>query len=243
MKIKISRLQILLVCSILLLLNNRCDTNGCDQVFEIDELQPDTNPAGYEIRIVGQPFSESATVRFGNKVATTRWDETQNTILAKVPTGLSGLLEVTVEEGECLARADFEVTGNYTTNWPPALPVIVIPQNPSTFPSNFTNLWHNIADEDHRIFLGSDNATTALTDDSAEFHLSNSKLNENPVRGTVNIAQNKIFMTINRTAHGGMNDTLDGKFILPASAGITDKDFAILLESRASGRQMVLVQF
>lgn len=226
--------------------NYQCkNKDKCDTPIEIEELLPDNNPVGYEIQIIGTGFTQAAIVRFGTKTAVTRWYAEESALIAEVPSGLSGPVEVTVEEGDCIGRADFEVTSGQNTDWPPSLANIVIP-HPITnnFPTNFTNAWKNLADNLHGLQLDDDGGTIEIDTTSNEYHFGGNEIfDNNPITGTIDTIPNQIKLNIDRSIHGGINDVLEGYFIFPSAEDNTlAYPFVIWLQSKVSGRQFLLVQ-
>lgn len=218
-----------------------CKKNNCEGDKTIETIAPSSNPPGYEVIIGTKGFSSAAEVRFGNEVADTRTGEA-NQIIARVPVGLAGNIQVTVEEGDCVARFDnFKVLGALPGDLQPSLPDIVLPSLPSSYPDNFTNAWFNAADPTFTtgIQLFDDGSGSFNYPDSFEFNFSgNSFFNDNPVSGTVNIATNKIHIEVDRTAKsGGTLEKFDGQFVVPPA----NAQHAILLVSRQTGRQLLLL--
>lgn len=82
-----------------------CNKNNCEGDKTIENIAPSSNPVGYEVIISIKGFSNAAQVKFGNEAAETRAGEA-NQIVARVPAGLAGNVQVTVEEGDCVARFD-----------------------------------------------------------------------------------------------------------------------------------------
>lgn len=224
--------------------NYQCkNKDKCDTPIEIQELLPDNNPAGYEIQIKGTGFTQAAVVRFGSKAAAPRWYAEESTLIAEVPDGLSGPVEVTVEEGDCIGRADFEVTSGANADWPSSPTQIVIPQPTADFPLSISNAWRNYYDStnQHGIQLTIVEGEIELDTFSHEFNFADPKFNDNPVSGTVSKNPNEIHLTIDRTANGGLNDELEGQFIPPILVGGELKHL-IWLQSKITGRQLVLIE-
>lgn len=235
---------------LLLFLTLACNKdNDCDGTFTIESVLPNSNPAGSEVKISGTGFSKNSEVRFAGQLAKSSFTN-ENGLVATVPNNVSGLVDLTVEDGGCLARTDFEVLGTLPANWVASPTVIVIPTFPATFPDNISNEWVNYYDKNH--VLGIHPAFTGITcdnqvldpesdDSNKEKHSTNAFLNDNPISGTYDCSDGKIVLMIDRTKKGGIIDVLEGKIILPETLGEDNnsgKKF-MLLTSRGTGRQYV----
>lgn len=219
-----------------------CKKNNCEGDKTIESIAPSTNPPGYEVIIGTKGFSSAAQVRFGNEVADTRAGEA-NQIIARVPAGLAGNVQVTVEEGDCVARFDnFKVLGTLPGDLQASLPDIVLPSPPTSYPDNFTNEWKNAANQLTGIFLLDDGSGTGILTNSSEFYDSPDSqfdfFKNNPVTGTVNVATNKIHIEVDRRGQtGGTIEKFDGQFVAPPA----NAQYAILLVSEQTGRQLLLL--
>ena len=138
---------LLLLTSILLLSLPSCK-DKCGLQVSIDAVLPDNNPVDYEVLIKTEGFGDSVIVYFGNQQASLRQGDGIGEFIATVPNGLSGNVEVSVEEEDCIARfGNFVVTGALPSNVQPSLTNIVLPTTPSVLPTDgFTNFWPNAAD-------------------------------------------------------------------------------------------------
>ncbi len=218
----------------------------CDKDVSITAVQPNTNPAGYEVLLKTTGFSDSARVVFGTVEAISRPGGQVGEIITTVPNGLSGNVEISIEEENCIERSgDFIVSGALPGNVQPSFPQIIVPV-PTQFPSSsFTNAWANAApNSTQKVFIqGSLIAGFAQLEEPASKELDgvNSYFDGNLIKGTINNNTNTIYLEIDRSAKpGGFIEHLDGQFIqkpifLPASTKP-----AILLVSRETGRQMLL---
>ncbi|MBN8680903.1 MAG: IPT/TIG domain-containing protein [Chitinophagales bacterium] len=224
---------------------------GCDQCknkcASVDAVLPDNNPSGYEVVLKVSGLSQSAKVVFGTVEASTRPGAKSDEIIATVPSGVSGNVEVSVEEGDCIARYDdFVVSGSLPSNVQPSLPNIIIPV-PSSLPqsqTNITNFWVNAADPEGYKYgirlIGDFNGGIVTTDDSFEFNSDDPKFNNNPVSGTVNNNINVISLAVNRTAKGGIIEHFEGSFIEVPSFLVAKAKFVIYLVSQETGRQLII---
>ncbi len=219
---------------------DKCDTGD----FGITSLQPAANPAGYEIFIEAKGVTASTRVRF-DEVDAASVKTAEGGLIVKVPTGVSGPVSLSIEEGSCSDSRSFEVLGTYPGNVPAGPTTIIVPQAPGSLPSSIGNFYTNLFDNDHAFILAEPDSGTGIQvgSFSSESHFSNDFFNGNPISGTMDLANNNIFLIVDRTAQtGGYKDTLTGKYIqkLPQSPnGTVD----ILLTSKRTGRQLVLYRF
>lgn len=236
---------------LLLFIVSGCDQckNKCDKEVSIEEVQPKTNPAGYEVLLKATGFTNNAKVIFGNVEASSRGASELAGIIATVPNGLAGNVEISVEEGDCIARSSgFVVSGSLPSNVQPSLPEIVLPiplPQLSIPPAGFQNNWVNAASgvqANFGIHLNGDfnGSDVSSLDQSYEFNYNDANFDDNPATGTATRSTNVIYLEVDRTAKGGSVEHFDGLFIqvpafLPANA-----KYAVLLTSRETGRQMLL---
>ncbi|MCB0530886.1 MAG: hypothetical protein H6574_01660 [Lewinellaceae bacterium] len=235
------------------LLVSGCTNNNCDKNVAVLAVQPNTNPAGYEVLLKTEGFTNDAAVIFGSVKAETRAGAESGDIIAKVPAGLLGNVEISVEEGDCLARfGNFNVSGGLPSSVQPSLPIIVIPTPPASYPTQgIGNLWANAAGT----FDASGNPDQSVlivegltvgdvinfdSDYSVEFNSTDPNLNNNPVSGFANIKTGEIYMEIDRTLKGGVVEHFDGQFIAVPVFLPSNTVFAMLLVSRETGRQLLL---
>lgn len=240
---------------VLCLFTWRCNNSDCDK--SIGAVQPNSNPAGYEVLLKTKGFTDAAQVVFGTVPANSRAGGADGEIIATVPAGLSGNVEISVEEGDCIARsAGFIVLGALPGNVQNSLPVIVVPAPPPALPTgNIENNWANTASLDNfRAFgihlVGDLTTGTTQLDGSFEydFSVANSFFDGNPVKGTITVNQatksSTIYLEIDRRAKtGGTVEHFDGQFIdRPAVPNISLdlEQWFILLVSRETGRQLLI---
>ncbi len=230
-----------------LFLLNSCKDKCAGGDYGIQSLQPAANPAGYEIFIAAKGVGADTEVRF-DAVEAASVKTAEGGLIVKVPTGLSGVVSLSIQNGDCSDSRDFEVLGSYPGNVPPSPTSIIVPQTPGGYIGSVSNAWKNVEDELHSLFLQTDdnNPGHIIPNDgtnfaSTEFHFgSNSFLNNNPISGTFDTLTNEILMVIDRSAKtGGYRDTLDGQFIqnLPQTPAAV---VTMLLTSRRTGRQLVI---
>ncbi len=212
----------------------------CDQAdFGITSLQPAANPVGYEVFIACKGVTADTKVRF-DAVEAISVKTAEGGLIAKVPSGISGTVSLSVEEGNCSDSRSFDVLGTYPGNAPASPTVIVIPQAPGSLPTGISNFWNNVFDPTHHVNLQADEQAGVFLDSDREVSESNGFLDDNPVSGYFNIAANTIFIVIDRTAKtGGFRDTLTGQFI-PTLPQQPDAVNTMLLTSKRTGRQLAL---
>lgn len=231
----------ILLCALLLACNQ---DDNCDGTFTIESVVPSSNLPGSEILIKGEGLSEDTEVRFAGQLAKTSFSEEKG-ITATVPKDVIGFLDLTVEEGNCLARADFEVLGALPVNWVASPTVIITPILPPNFPSNITNNWINYFDNDHSLTLSQDGDCFGQEEQEIEFstenHTTNPFLNNNPITGKYLCKDRILEINIDRTAKGGKVEMLTGSVIEAETIGEDDSDGRayMLLTSKITGRQYV----
>lgn len=223
-----------------------CDKKGsagnCLNNVSINAVQPNTNPAGYEVLIKAPGFTNAAKVFFGSVQATSRAGGESDDIIAKVPAGLSGNVEISVEEGDCIARSGgFIVSGSLPSGVQPSLPQIIIPVPATSISADIGNVYKNAAGtgfgQSIQIVKGDTNGDV-ITIDPSSVEFINSVTN--PVSGFVNINTNVVQLVIDRTANGGSIEHFDGQFIALPNPAVPGATAAILLVSRETGRQLLI---
>lgn len=214
-----------------------CKNNDCPA--KIDLVQPGENPPQYEVVIRPEGFSQQATVRFGQEVAASR-PGNDNDIIARVPAGLRGNVEISLEENDCIGRKNFIVLDSLPGTYGMSLQNIVLP-TPPNFPGVITNEWMNDADTLHSFVLDQDpDNFTQLANFCVELSLDNPVLNNNPISGAWSENPNTIYIKVDRTQNGGTIEEFDGQFTGPYPGARPWAKFFILLTSRTTGRQMIL---
>lgn len=239
----IFRLPALLVISICALTIG-CKKDNCSNT--INDVQPNTNPVGYEVVIRTTGFTPAAKVVFGSVEAASRAGGEGGDIIARVPAGLSGNVEISVEEGDCIKRSGNFVVGGLPSGVQPSLQDIIIPTTQITTPTGIGNRWINAATsrnadgEEEQYFQlneGSSSGNTIIIDPSSrEFD----KLVSNPVSGSANLTTRLVQILIDRTGNGGSNEYLEGHFVEVPDSAPAGATAAILLVSRETGRQLLL---
>ncbi|MCY7329021.1 MAG: hypothetical protein LH618_10760 [Saprospiraceae bacterium] len=233
---------LVLVCGFII----GCGKDDCDK--KISAVQPNTNPAGYEVLIKTNGFTSAAKVVFGTVTATSRAGGEGGDIIAKVPAGVSGSnVEISVEEGDCIARSSgFVVSGALPSGVQPSLPNIIVPTT-TTPPNNVGNQWinaatsfdiNNVAQQTILIVEGTTIGSVINFDEvnSKEFIGSVT----NPISGFANINTSQVQINIDRTASGGTIEHFDGQFIAVPNFLSAKAKYTILLVSRETGRQLLI---
>ncbi|MBK7872488.1 MAG: IPT/TIG domain-containing protein [Saprospiraceae bacterium] len=237
-----------ILCCLILFACNQ--DNDCDGTFVIEKILPNSNPPGSEVSIQGTGFSAKSTVRFAGQIAKSSFSNEKG-LVAVVPNNVTGFVDLTVEEGDCLARADFEVLGTLPVNWVASPTVIIIPTLPSTFPSNLNNVWVNYYDPNYTLGIFHDDdcffsftGILDLNEFSTETHTTNDFLNNNPITGIYKCVDGSLEIRIDRTKKGGTIETYDGVIILPETVGESNNTNSLymLLTSRSTGRQLIIRQ-
>ncbi len=218
--------------------------DNCDK--KISAVQPNTNPAGYEVLIKTNGFTNAAKVVFGSVAATSRAGGAAGDIIAKVPAGLSGNVEISVEEGDCIARSGgFVVSGVLPSGTQPSLPNIIVP-TPTTVPlEGIENDWANAIDtilRDQGLHLATESDLILGINQLVRSLEFKDNIRTNTVTGTINTTTNIIYLEVNRTPNGGSIEHFDGQFIVRPDflATASGRNYSILLVSRETGRQLLL---
>jgi hypothetical protein len=230
-----------------------CNSGGedCSGPFSITSISPDANPAGYEILITGEGFSENSRVFFSNtQDQTARLSDDLNGIIATVPVGIPpGTITLSVEDGGCNDDMDFDVWGSWNSDVPQAPLNIVIPVPPASYPSSINNFWKNVYDEDHGFFLQDVDGDGVLDDGSEEDHFDDDRklFQNNPISGTYDKNNGQVILEVDRTGNGGEKVKYTGVIVDPAllevkNANIpSDATLGLLLEEEGAGRQLLLI--
>lgn len=241
---------LLLLSALLMALFTPACKDKCDAGdFGITSLQPAANPAGYEIFIEAKGVTANTRVRF-DEVDAASVKTAEGGLIVKVPTGISGPVSLSIEEGSCSDSKSFEVLGTYPGNVPAGPTTIIVPQAPGSLPSNIGNQWVNVFDSKHSVgifdFANNNDPgifeEDGILDDNTgfEIHSDVSALNSNPVSGHYNIPANDFFVVIDRTGKpNGFRDTLTGSLIQNIPQAPT-AERTMLLKSKRTGRQLVL---
>ena len=223
--------------------------SSCSKNVAITAVQPNTNPVGYEVLIKTSSFTSAAKVVFASVTATSRPGGQAGDIIAKVPAGVVGNVEITVEEGDCLARSGgFIASGALPTGVQPSLPNIIVPITTTPPPAgSIGNQWLNAAatldisnNPEQSIILaeGIINGSIINFDESNSFEINKSVTNK--VSGFANISTNQVLIIIDRTANGGSIEHFDGQFIVVPNSLPSTAILAMLLVSRETGRQLLI---
>lgn len=213
----------------------------CDKTdFGIQSIQPAANPVGYEVFIEASGVGSSTKVTF-DAVNAASVKAAEGGLIAKIPSGISGTVSLSIEDGGCTDSQLFDILGSYPGNEPISPTSIIIPQNPGTVPTSITNAWVNVFDTEHTLVLSDDGAGNLIF--SSEIHNTNPYFNNNPISGTFNTTTNTIELTIDRSGQPGGNvETYEGQFIAPVPQR-PNASSTMLLTSKITGRQLVAFTF
>lgn len=236
----------LVAFGIFLVLLPSCKKECGGDSLSIDTLEPPSNPPGYEIRLKGSGFSDGSVVRFDNSESSATRFLDASTLIATVPAGVLGSVEISVADGDCIARNDrFEVFADFPNTIPFSPATIIIPQAATVYPTNsFQNAWTNKNDAVHSIFLEDPNDPNGVLGvASTEYNSSNSFFNNNPITGYLRFntatKTSDIQIIIDRHLQpGGDIEIYTGDLITPASVG-SIAEYVLLLTSQKDGRQLV----
>jgi hypothetical protein len=212
------------------------DDADCAEPLNIAAVEPDNNPAGYEVLIRGEGFTAGAVVRFGNVVADARRID-RDVLIAEVPGGIDGPVELSVQSGNCIARTGFEILTNYPSDQPLSAPFIIVPPLNIGFNSGIDNLCYNLADPDHLFCLDrSGNDFQTIGFNSLECHQTNPLLAGNRVEGEYVGDFESLLLRVIRDRE---TEIYDGYAIDPALVN-SDSALVLFLVSRNTNRQLIL---
>ncbi len=175
----------------------------------IEAVFPFVASANDPVLIKGTGFnSENITVRLGF-LATTIIERNSNYISTKVPSGLLGLVELSVTNGiGCIGTKTFEVTSQAQSGIPGSPPVYFIPPGGFSFPVNLPSVEYvilkNFYDESHELEIFPFREVSTFEGEErwgAEV---------NPINGTMDLKKNEVIINIQRS--GKPDDILVGGF-------------------------------
>ncbi len=227
------------------------DTDSPIEGCLLFELAPASQPVQYEVLITGLLISGETLVYFDEEEANTRFVPGYG-LIATVPGGLSGEVGIRVLEGDCLGRTDFEVLSRFPAGIPASPSSHVVPTPPPSLPPTLAGSWRNAFDPQHHLRLVDMNGDGIFDFDreapleaSFETHEEDAALGSeeaNPLGGAYDSGLNTVELTAYRSANGGEDETYDGQLVDPAPFD-RDAVAALLLVSRLSGRQLLLLSF
>jgi hypothetical protein len=206
------------------------------------EVYPPNNAANEPVLLHGEGFNENTSVNFGSIEATV-FDLNENFISTRVPSGLNGLVEIILRNGEdCIQSKDFEVISQLPAGLPVSPPVYVIPTAGFAFPLQVgmdeTMYLVNVYDDTHRIHLAIFRIAQGAFDIpgfSTEYFMDT----ENSITGSVDLEANSILMNIDRSGTEFPDDRLEGGFYT-LEMEIDDEmiiDNFLIVFSATTGRQ------
>ncbi len=214
-----------------------CDDGNadCTEPLNIAAVEPDNNPAGYEVLIRGEGFTAEAVVRFGNVVADARRVD-RDLLIAEVPGSIDGPVELSVQSGTCIARTGFEILTSYPSDQPLSAPFVIVPPLNIGFNSGIDNLWYNLVDPDHLFCLDRGNDFQTIGFNSFECHRTNPLLAGNRVEGEYIGDFESLLLRVIRDQE---TEVYDGYAIDPALVN-SDSALVLFLVSRSTKRQIIL---
>jgi hypothetical protein len=182
----------------------RCDSDeespDCPQL-SIEAIFPFAAAADDPVLIKGNGFnSENITVRFGSLTATVV-QKNASYISTKVPTGLGGLVELSVtNELGCIAVKTFEVSSQSPAGTPGSPPVYFIPPGGFSFAINLPSVEYvilkNFYDEDHELTIFPFREISTF---GGESNYEKWGADTNPISGTLDLGKNEVIISIQRS--------------------------------------------
>ena len=222
--------KILPILSFIFLIGLLSCNPDCDSLVGV-KLSSSLNPSGYEVMISADPPSalQGRRIFFNDtEVETTFMDG--NGLIVKVPDGLSGDVELRIEDPDCVDFISFDYTvvgENFFQDNPdyvfPPTPEIIIPNLPADFPPSIENAWLHPINVDYcfwfKFLPDMTGSCTKYIDPINSFEQStcgntNVLYASNPLSGRVE-ADGSVFVTVNRP--GGAED-FEGRLINPQDA-------------------------
>jgi len=215
------------------------DTPICPE-FSLEAVYPFAAPAGGPVLIKGTGFNEEdITVRFGTLKAEIL-EKNKNYISTKVPSGLLGVVELSVSNAQgCIEARDFEVSGSNVGTTPGSPPVYFIPPSGFSFPVQVpldaTVYFKNVYDETHSIIVNPFSALIVIKE--TEFSYEDWGGDKSPISGSVDLQKNEIVIKINRS--GKPDDELIGGVYTMALTvkGVDKLDNFFVAFSTVTGQQ------
>jgi hypothetical protein len=215
-----------------------CTTLGIERVY------PNNSPVGGPVLVKGTGFSDKTIVRFAREKAEIL-AVTQEYISVKVPRGLLGVVELSLDNGsKCITKKNFEIGTVTATNLPNSPPVYIIPPAGFAFPVQvgtdgavtLTNLWQ----PEHTIELQFIRPRGGASEIEGREGLDD-RFEGNEVTGEQNPVENKYTLVIDRSASGMPTERLEGGFYTLTmkvnGSEVTDNFFIAF--STVTGRQYV----
>jgi hypothetical protein len=221
------------------LTNCKNDNPICPEL-SIEGAFPFSAAPNEPVLIKGTGFNEEdITVRFGTLKAGIL-EKNKNYISTKVPSGLLGVVELSVSNAQgCIEARDFEVSGSNVGTTPGGPPVYIIPPSgfafPVQVPLDATVHFKNVYDETHSIIVNPFSALIAI--EETDFSYENWADEKSPISGSVDLLKNEIVIKINRS--GKPDDELVGGFYTMSLTvnGVDKLDNFFVAFSTVTGRQ------
>jgi hypothetical protein len=229
--LQMKTLPFFIVFALLALTHLACNPE-CESLQAV-RVSSDATPAGYEILITAVPLDglRNKKVSFGNIIAESVFHENFG-LVAKVPEGVNGDLELRIEDPDCLdfIRIPFKVADesyfqNNLNYVPPMPPFIVIPTVNINPPQFVNNAWLCPENPDYCLWFqmveDADGKETKHINptESAEqatcpcLRSSDLPFAQNRIFGIVDKENNYIEITIDRTHINGGYEKFTGGFI------------------------------
>ncbi len=222
-----------------ILINCKNDTPVCPDL-SIEGAFPFSGPPNGPVLIKGTGFNQDdITVRFGTQKADIL-ENNKNYISTKVPSGLLGVVELSVSNAQgCIEAMDFEVSGSNVGTTPGSPPVYFIPPSGFSFPVQVpldaTVTFKNVYDKTHSIIVNPFSALIVIKE--TEFSYEDWGGDKSPISGSVDLQKNEIVIKINRS--GKPDDELIGGIYTMALTvnGVDKLDNFFVAFSTVTGRQ------
>ncbi len=208
MKTKI--ILLLIILSGILLITCKDDEEPVCPELLIERIFPYVSPPDGPVLIKGTGFNEeSITVRFGTIQATIVAKD-KYYISTKVPTGLLGVVELSVTNSGCTIISEFEVS-NGSLSSPGNPPVYLIPPSgfsfPVQLPFNATMYLTNIFDSSHSIKIYPFPEMGMIDESSGSYEGWSGEIS--PISGSIDLSKNEILIKVDRS---GSDEELFGGF-------------------------------
>lgn len=223
------------------------DDVKCESV-EIKSVYPFYGSPNGPVLVEGRGFAvENLSVRFAGQQAQIV-EKTDTYISTKVPSGLSGPVELSVStSGGCIAVTNFEVTAAAPAGFPNSPPTYFIPPAgysfPVQIPQNQELLLINVYENGH--FIHVLNFREVQTIGEFDSAVETWKGTESPVTGSINIPENHLVFKIDRSLAGEEDEELVGGFytLTVDVNGKTRTDNFFLAFSAVTGKQYLFYKF
>ncbi len=223
-----------------ILISCKKDDNPICPALSLEAVYPFAAPAGGPVLIKGTGFNEEEiTVRFGTLKAEIL-EKNKNYISTKVPSGLLGVVELSVSNVQgCIEARDFEVSGSNVGTTPGSPPVYFIPPSGFAFPMqaplDATVYFKNVYDETDSIVLFPFSALMVIEENGSCYEKWGGE--KSLISGSVDLQKNEMVLKINRS--GKPDDELIGGIYTMSLTvkGVDRLDNFFVAFSSLTGRQ------